>query len=169
MQKQSFKNNVFFQVQCLIVKQKVGKKSTDEISWKCIFVLCVTDHSFKSSQLHLWKPPIFHLTMGLKSSWLKSPGLKDLGLKLGVEKSGVEMSFNHLKDLTVDFGNYCAESMFSANLSWSCREILLSTQRGFFLKRVLIITLRFSLHKSVYFIFFWPNAWGFTVFLRSQK
>ena len=27
--------------------------------------------------------------MGLKSSWLKCPGLK-----LGVEKSGVEMSFN---------------------------------------------------------------------------
>ena len=27
--------------------------------------------------------------MGLKSSWLKGPGLK-----LGVEKSGVEMSFN---------------------------------------------------------------------------
>jgi hypothetical protein len=25
---------------------------------------------------------------------LKSPGLKGLGLKLGVEKSGVEMSFN---------------------------------------------------------------------------
>ena len=31
---------------------------------------------------------------GLKSSWLKSPGLKGLGLKLGVEISGVEMSFN---------------------------------------------------------------------------
>ena len=31
---------------------------------------------------------------GLKSSCLKSPGLKGLGLKLGVEKSGVEMSFN---------------------------------------------------------------------------
>ena len=31
---------------------------------------------------------------GLESSWLKSPGLKGLGLKLGVEKSGVEMSFN---------------------------------------------------------------------------
>ena len=32
---------------------------------------------------------------GFESSWLKSPGLKGLGLKLGVEKSGVEMSFNH--------------------------------------------------------------------------
>ena len=31
---------------------------------------------------------------GLESSWLKSPGLKGLGLKLGVEKSGVEISFN---------------------------------------------------------------------------
>ena len=31
---------------------------------------------------------------GLESSWLKSLGLKGLGLKLGVEKSGVEMSFN---------------------------------------------------------------------------
>ena len=36
----------------------------------------------------------FLLALGLKSSWLKSPGLKGLGLKLGVEKSGVEMSFN---------------------------------------------------------------------------
>ena len=31
---------------------------------------------------------------GLKSSWFKNLGLKGLGLKLGVEKSGVEMSFN---------------------------------------------------------------------------
>ena len=31
----------------------------------------------------------FLLALGLKSSWLES-----LGLKLGVEKSGVEMSFN---------------------------------------------------------------------------
>ena len=31
---------------------------------------------------------------GLESSWLKSLGLKGLGLKFGVEKSGVEMSFN---------------------------------------------------------------------------
>ena len=36
----------------------------------------------------------FLFALGLKSSWLKSPGLKGLGLKLGVEKSGVEMSFN---------------------------------------------------------------------------
>ena len=35
----------------------------------------------------------FLFALGLKSSWLKSPGLKGLGLKLGVEKSGVEMSF----------------------------------------------------------------------------
>ena len=28
---------------------------------------------------------------------MKSPGRKDLGLKLGVEKSGVEMSFNPMK------------------------------------------------------------------------
>ena len=32
---------------------------------------------------------------GLKSSRFKNLGLKGLGLKLGVEKSGVEMSFNH--------------------------------------------------------------------------
>ena len=37
----------------------------------------------------------FLFAMGLKSSWLKSPGLKGLGLKLGVEKSRVEMYFNH--------------------------------------------------------------------------
>ena len=36
---------------------------------------------------------------GVGSSWFKSPGLKGLGLKLGVEKSRVEMSFNHLQDL----------------------------------------------------------------------
>ena len=34
-------------------------------------------------------------SLGLESSLLKSLGLKGLGLKLGVEKSGVEMSFNH--------------------------------------------------------------------------
>ena len=33
---------------------------------------------------------------------MKSLGLKGLGLKLGVEKSGVEMSFNHYKDAVVD-------------------------------------------------------------------
>ena len=33
--------------------------------------------------------------MGLKSSWLKSLELKGPGLKLGVEKSGVEMSFKY--------------------------------------------------------------------------
>ena len=38
----------------------------------------------------------FLFALGLKSSWLKTPGLKGLGLKLGVEKSGVEMSFNHV-------------------------------------------------------------------------
>ena len=42
----------------------------------------------------------FLFALGLKSSWLKSPGLKGLGLKLGVEKSGVEMSFN-LTDMNV--------------------------------------------------------------------
>ena len=31
---------------------------------------------------------------GVESSWLKSLALKGPGLKLGVEKSGVEMSFN---------------------------------------------------------------------------
>ena len=36
---------------------------------------------------------------GLESSWLKSLGLKGLGLKLGVEKSGVEISFNQLFSL----------------------------------------------------------------------
>ena len=40
---------------------------------------------------------VYHAGMkspGLESSWLKSLGLKGLGLKLGVEKSGVEISFN---------------------------------------------------------------------------
>jgi hypothetical protein len=32
---------------------------------------------------------------GFESSWLKNLGLKGPGLNLGVEKSGVEMSFNH--------------------------------------------------------------------------
>ena len=44
----------------------------------------------------------FLFALGLKSSWLKSPGLKGLGLKLGVEKSGVEMSFNRLCIGSVD-------------------------------------------------------------------
>ena len=35
----------------------------------------------------------------LKSSWLKSLGLQGAGLKLGVETSGVEMSFNPKKPL----------------------------------------------------------------------
>ena len=35
-------------------------------------------------------------SLGLKSSWLKCLRLKGLGLKLRVEKSGVEMFFNHL-------------------------------------------------------------------------
>ena len=40
---------------------------------------------------------------GLESSWLKNTGLesswlKSLGLKLGVEKSGIIMSFNPLTD-----------------------------------------------------------------------
>ena len=39
--------------------------------------------------------------LGLVSSWLKNLGLKGLGLKLGVEKSGVEMSFNHMTALCV--------------------------------------------------------------------
>ena len=34
------------------------------------------------------------LTQWFKNSWLKSLGLKSLGFKLGVEKSGLEMSFN---------------------------------------------------------------------------
>ena len=36
----------------------------------------------------------FLLALRMKISRLKSPGLKGLGLKLGVEKSGVEISFN---------------------------------------------------------------------------
>ena len=36
-------------------------------------------------------------TLWFKNSWLKSLGLKGPELKLGVEKSGVEMSFDHLR------------------------------------------------------------------------
>ena len=56
---------------------------------------------------------------GLESSWLKNLGLKGLGLKLGVEKSGVEMSFNqssllvgikgisfHSDDNLVEYGGF---------------------------------------------------------------
>ena len=45
---------------------------------------------------------------GLKNSWLKSLGLKGPGLKLGVEKSGVEMSFN----LDFDDSIHCAFVQF---------------------------------------------------------
>ena len=53
--------------------------------------------NFPTPGLGLKSPGLRNL--GLKTSWLKSlgvesPGLKGLGLKLGVEKSGVEMSFN---------------------------------------------------------------------------
>ena len=37
---------------------------------------------------------------GFESSWLKSLGLKGLRLKLGVQKSGVEMSFNRINVLS---------------------------------------------------------------------
>ena len=47
----------------------------------------------------------FLFALGLKSSWLKSPGLKGLGLKLGVEKSGVEMSFNR-PSLTLEYDSH---------------------------------------------------------------
>ena len=41
---------------------------------------------------------------GVGKFMVESPGLKGLGLKLGVEKSGVEMSFNHFRSLrTVTF------------------------------------------------------------------
>ena len=52
-------------------------------------------------------------TPWFKNSWLKSPGLKNslskslgLGLKLGVEKSGVEMSFNKLDGLNFNIISY---------------------------------------------------------------
>ena len=38
-----------------------------------------------------------------EKSWLKSLGLKGPVLKLGVEKSGVEMSFNHHVKFVFDF------------------------------------------------------------------
>ena len=47
-----------------------------------------------------WLKSLRLKSQGLKSSWLKSLGLKGLELKLGVEKSGVEMSFNRCKFLT---------------------------------------------------------------------
>ena len=40
-----------------------------------------------------------------ESSWLKSPGLKGLGLKLGVEKSEIETSFNHILNLLLNQGS----------------------------------------------------------------
>ena len=51
-----------------------------------------------------WLKSLGLKSSGLESSWLKNPGLesswlKGLGLKLGVEKSGVEMSFNRQKRL----------------------------------------------------------------------
>ena len=55
--------------------------------------------------LSSWLKSLGLKSLGLESSWLKSPGLKGLGLKLGVEKPGVEMSFNlhfHLLFADVD-------------------------------------------------------------------
>ena len=51
-----------------------------------------------------WFKNLWLKSLGLKSSWLKSLGLKGPGLTLGVEKSGVEMSFNHFSYLT-DLGD----------------------------------------------------------------
>jgi hypothetical protein len=48
----------------------------------------------RTFQLRTFQPWTFQ-PHGSKS-WLKSLGLRGPGLKLGVEKSGVEMSFNHL-------------------------------------------------------------------------
>ena len=51
----------------------------------------------------VFKPGLFNPRLalfknpGLKSLGLESPRLKNTGLKLGVEKSGVEMSFNLVK------------------------------------------------------------------------
>ena len=52
-------------------------------------------------------------TPWFKNSWLKSPGLKSswlksLGLKLGVEKPGVEMSFNR----STDYPEYKQQSLY---------------------------------------------------------
>ena len=54
----------------------------------------------------------FLFALRLKSSWLKSPGLKGLGLKLGVEKSGVELSFNRLKEFEKDYSNISQLAIF---------------------------------------------------------
>ena len=60
---------------------------------------------------------------------MKSPGLKGLGLKLGVEKSGVEMTFNHFKGTKVQLlkrhlrrmhGQSEIEKVFGEKPEWDC-------------------------------------------------
>ena len=57
---------------------------------------------------------------GLKSSWLKSLGLNGAGLKLGVEKSGVEISFNRLFR-----GNMVVTKLSTSNSKQNLTPILL--------------------------------------------
>ena len=62
----------------------------------------------------------FLLALGLKSSWFKNLGLQGLGLKLGVEKSGVEMSFNKKNPSEFDLlkpkiKDYCACEIMDIN------------------------------------------------------
>ena len=47
---------------------------------KRILVLCVTDHSFKSSQLHLLKPPIFQISIPLKKIRHKQNSLEEFNI-----------------------------------------------------------------------------------------
>ena len=63
-----------------------------------------------------WFKTSWFKSPGLKSSWFKNLGLKGLGLKLGVEKSGVEMSFNRWKGI-----NLCQWINESHGPIWSCR------------------------------------------------
>ena len=53
----------------------------------------------------------------LKTSWLKSLGLKGPGWKLGVEKSGVKMSFNHSRKMNylILFWFWCESLKFGAS------------------------------------------------------
>jgi len=47
-------------------------------------------------------------TQWFKNSWWKSLGLKGQGLKLGVENSGVKMSFNRIKSWNTILQNITA-------------------------------------------------------------
>ena len=74
------------------------------------FIPGLSNHEFFNSMglKSSWLKNSWLKSPGLKSSFLKSLWLKGPGLKLGVEKSGVEMFFNQMDDISWCFSMHTA-------------------------------------------------------------